>query len=107
MLDPLEYANQLEKHGLSRPLAELIARGSLSRPPDASTKEDITRLDGKIDRSIADLKTELGRDISVLEGRLSAIEGKLLVLLWVVGGVGLSIFLAILALLFRLYQPAP
>jgi hypothetical protein len=40
MLDPLEYANQLEKHGLSRPLAELIARGSLSRPLDAATKED-------------------------------------------------------------------
>jgi hypothetical protein len=69
---------------------------SLSRPLDVATKEDI-----------ADLKTELGRDISVLEGRLSAIEGKLSVLLWVVGGVGFSIFLAILALPFRLYQPVP
>lgn len=96
MLDPLEYANQLEKHGLSRPLAELIARGSISRPPDVATKEDI-----------AGLKAELSRDVSVLEGRLSAIEGKLSVLLWVVGGVGFSIFLAFLALLFRLYQPAP
>jgi hypothetical protein len=71
MLDPLEYANQLEKHGLSRPLAELIARGSLSRPPDVATKEDIARL-----------------------------EGRLSVLFWVVGGVGFSIFLAILALQF-------
>ena len=85
MLDPLEYANQLEKYGLSRPLAELIARGSLSRPSDVATKEDIARL----------------------EGRISAVEGKLSVLLWVVGGVGFSIFLAFLALLFRLYQPAP
>jgi hypothetical protein len=92
MLDPLEYANQLEKHGLSRPLAELIARGSLSRPSDVATKEDIARLEGRI---------------SAVEGRLSAVEGKLSVLLWVVGGVGFSIFLAILALLFRLYQPTP
>jgi hypothetical protein len=72
MLDPLEYANQLEKHGLSRPLAELIARGSLSRPPDVATKEDIAGLKAEI----AGLKTDIANlKVDLIKWMVSLLAG--------------------------------
>jgi hypothetical protein len=89
-VDTLEYVKRLEAAGVDRRQAEAHAaavRDTLA--PQLATKADldaaVTRLDAKIDTAVTRLDAKIDTAVARLEAKMAALDGKLVLVHWMLG----------------------